>query len=208
MSTISKPYTFSPSTTASSSEVNADFDTLYNDYNGNINASNLATGAVSTAKIADDAVTVDKIADGAVGNSQLAANTAWSTWVPTWTNVTIGNATVTARYQQIGKTVSFYMRMVFGSTTSISGQPIFSLPNTISSSYAVSNVERLFNVHIEDSGTQSYYGRAAFNSTTTIICQVINVAGTYASASAISSTAPMTWTTGDSLTVMGTYEVA
>lgn len=71
MSTISKPYTFSPSTTASSSEVNADFDTLYNDYNGNINASNLATGAVSTAKIADDAVTGDKIADAVVTSTHI-----------------------------------------------------------------------------------------------------------------------------------------
>jgi len=71
VSTVSKPYTFSPNTTASSSEVNANFNTIYNDYNGNINSSNLATGAVSTAKIADDAVTSDKIADAAVTSSQI-----------------------------------------------------------------------------------------------------------------------------------------
>lgn len=71
MSTIAKPHTFSPNTTISSSQVNADFDTLYNDYNGSIDASNLATSAVSTAKIADSAVTTAKIADSNVTAAKI-----------------------------------------------------------------------------------------------------------------------------------------
>lgn len=71
MGTISKPNTFSPNTTISSSDVNDNFDTIYNEFNGSISAANLATGAVVTAKIADDAVTVDKIADNAVTTSQI-----------------------------------------------------------------------------------------------------------------------------------------
>lgn len=66
MSIVSKPNTFSASTTISSSKVNANFDTLYNDYNGSISAANLATDSVTTAKIADDNVTAAKIADGAI----------------------------------------------------------------------------------------------------------------------------------------------
>lgn len=73
MSTISKPHTFSPNTTISSSQMNSNFDTLYNDYNGGINASNLASSSVSTAKIADSAVTTDKINDGAVTNEKLSS---------------------------------------------------------------------------------------------------------------------------------------
>lgn len=71
MSTIAKPHTFSPNTIISSSQVNADFDTLYNDYNGSIDASNLATSAVSTAKIADSAVTTAKIADNNVTTAKI-----------------------------------------------------------------------------------------------------------------------------------------
>lgn len=71
MSILSKPYTFSPNTTASSSEVNANFDTLYNDYNGGISAANLADNAVTTAKITDLNVTTAKLADDSVTPAKL-----------------------------------------------------------------------------------------------------------------------------------------
>lgn len=61
MGTIAKPNTFTANTTASASQVNDNFDTIYNEFNGNISAANLATGAVTTTKIADNAVTGDKI---------------------------------------------------------------------------------------------------------------------------------------------------
>ncbi len=47
--TISVPFSFSPNTTILSSQVNQNFATIYNDYNGNINDANVA--AVSEAKI-------------------------------------------------------------------------------------------------------------------------------------------------------------
>lgn len=72
MSIISKPNTFSPNTSISSSQVNANFDTIYNDYNGGIAAANLATGAVTTAKIADGNVTTVKIGDDQVTAAKVA----------------------------------------------------------------------------------------------------------------------------------------
>jgi hypothetical protein len=71
MSSINKPYTFTDNTAAEASEVNANFDTIYNDYNGGISATNLATGAVTTAKIADSNVTTTKIADANVTTPKL-----------------------------------------------------------------------------------------------------------------------------------------
>lgn len=85
MSIVNKPYTFSPNTTAASSQVNANFDTLYNDYNGGISAANLATDAVTTAKIADSNVTTAKIADGAVTAAKLANVDGWTLASDTWT---------------------------------------------------------------------------------------------------------------------------
>lgn len=81
MSTISKPNTFSANTTISSSQVNSDFDTLYNDYNGNISANNLATNAITTAKITDGAVTTAKLAANAVTTAKLDSDLAagWNT---------------------------------------------------------------------------------------------------------------------------------
>jgi hypothetical protein len=71
MGSISKPNTFSASTTISSSEVNDNFDTIYNEFNGSISAANLATGAVTTAKIADSNVTTAKINDSAVTAAKI-----------------------------------------------------------------------------------------------------------------------------------------
>jgi hypothetical protein len=48
---------------------------------------------------------------------------AWTTWAPTWTNVTVGNGTVIAKYAVVGKTVFFRVAIIFGTTTSISGTP-------------------------------------------------------------------------------------
>lgn len=64
MAIISRPNTYTSSTTISSSEVNDDFDTIYNEFNGSIAAANLATDSVTTAKIADANVTNAKLATG------------------------------------------------------------------------------------------------------------------------------------------------
>lgn len=45
MTIISKPYTFSSGATILSAEENANFNTIYNDYNGNINNNNIKAAA-------------------------------------------------------------------------------------------------------------------------------------------------------------------
>lgn len=72
MAIISKPNTFSASTSISSSQVNSNFDTIYNEFNGSIAAANLATDSVTTAKIANSNVTTAKIADSNVTTAKIA----------------------------------------------------------------------------------------------------------------------------------------
>jgi hypothetical protein len=71
MAIISVPNTFSPNTTISSSEINANFTEIYDEFNGNIAAANLATDSVTTVKIADSNVTTAKIADDAVTAAKI-----------------------------------------------------------------------------------------------------------------------------------------
>lgn len=110
MSTVSKPNTFSANTVISPSEVNSNFDTIYNEFNGNISAANLATSAVSTAKIADAAVTGAKIAANTVTyanvgttllNGWIDANETWTYASGATTNVGTFTVTgdVTSKYQ-------------------------------------------------------------------------------------------------------------
>ena len=66
---------FTSGTTIVSAEVNTDFNTIYNDYNGNITAANLADGAVTNPKIGAGAVTLDKMAADSVDSSKIVDNT-------------------------------------------------------------------------------------------------------------------------------------
>lgn len=53
MAIIAKPYTFSAGATIIASEHNSNFDTLYNDYNGNITNANLsASASIADSKLA------------------------------------------------------------------------------------------------------------------------------------------------------------
>lgn len=95
MSTVNKPFTFSPNTTASSSQVNDNFDTIYNEFNGSISAANLASNAVTTAKITDSNVTTAKIADDAVTTAKLANEAVTATKIEpdSYTNVRVTRST-------------------------------------------------------------------------------------------------------------------
>lgn len=72
MAQVNRPNTYSANTTISSSQVNDDFDTIYDEFNGNISEANLADAAVTEDKIASSAVTTAKIADTNVTSPKLA----------------------------------------------------------------------------------------------------------------------------------------
>ena len=211
MSSISKPYTFSPNTSAASSEVNANFDTIYNDHNGGISAANLADSAVSTAKIAADAVTNAKIADAAIFPEQLVASTgttwAWQTWSPTFTNVSGGTLNY-AKYNQTGKTVNFRLKYTLAGA-GVTGTIIFTSPTTMSSDYTTALTDTINSsvVYFDDAGVW-YTGFAVWQSSTTIGLYNFSANATYTAYTGSTATIPFTWGAGDSFTATGTYEAA
>jgi hypothetical protein len=125
----------------------------------------------------------------------------WTTWTPSFSNLTVGNGTVTARYQQVGKTLNFEFKFTMGSTSSMGSVPNFSLPATpkIGSGF--------WNQVAEDAGTGNFYGGLE-NISGTVYPFVFNATGTYVQNTYFSATAPFTWTTNDNFTIRGTYEVA
>lgn len=160
-------------------------------------------------------VTIDSlnIKDGVLNSNasvvpnNLVASTgtswAWQSWTPTWTNFTVGNGTVTAKYIQIGKTVCFSIKVLFGSTTSVTGSPpILTLPVTAKDSY--SDEESICYGTLRDASGFGYTGILCFKSTTQAQVYAIN-SGNYAF---VSSSIPYTWTTSDYFTFVGIYEAA
>lgn len=166
--------------------------------NGALNSNN----SVVTANITDAAVTPAKLLAG------TGTGWAWSSWTPTWTNLTVGNATVQAKYIQTGKMVAFRLILTFGNTTSISGSVSLTLPANASTGYAGGDNGIFGGAKIYDSGTAAYYGIIEYSSTSTMVVKVWSAGGTYVSNANLSSTVPMTWTTNDALYLWGVYEAA
>lgn len=133
---------------------------------------------------------------------------AWQDWTPTWTNLTVGSGTVTAKYIQIGKTVHAFLKFVYGSGSSVSGVIGFSPPVNASSTYSDLNDSIHSSSLVLDSGSALYVCFLRWSSASLFNLYVYNTAGTYMSVTATSATLPMTWTTNDSLSVSFTYEAA
>ncbi len=139
--------------------------------------------------------------DGFLGGS----NAAWTSYTPTWTNLTVGNGTQNFAYKQIGKTVFVRGDFIFGSTSSISGGVSFTLPVT-SIAY---NSEHSFGIcELGDSGTADYFGAIYYTATSKGLIRIVNASGTYATWAGLSSTVPFTWTTGDVIRFHLYYEAA
>lgn len=164
----------------------------------------LKSGALAT----NNSVITSNITDGNVTPAKLVAGTgagwATSSWVPTWTNFTVGNAVVSYKYIQTGKMVDFLMTVVLGTTSAMSTDPTFTLPVTAASSYTTS-------VKLGDWHTfiaSEFYGVVLVSSTTIGRMYVYNAAATSLTSASITSTVPGTWTTGTPLAISGRYEAA
>ena len=146
-----------------------------------------------------------------IRTGQIATTSeGWSTWTPSWTNLTPSNGTLTyAKYTQIGKTVFFKLKFVWGGSTSCSGTVSFSLPVTAhADEVPATGVNVIGHGNALDSGTNQFNLSCAMLSTTTAVCNAYNVAGSYANPNGVNATVPMTWAVNDCLTIRGYYEAA
>lgn len=164
---------------------------------GKLNSNN----SVVTANITNGSITPEKLVSGS-GSGWL-----WQSWIPVWTNLTIGNGTQDGRYIQTGNTIFFRIFITFGSTSAISGAVNFTPPVPYNASYNLRTA--IGNVAIEDAGVASFYGVVRTNDTALNRLQVCvyGAGGTYVNFINLSSTIPMTWGSGDQLMITGSYEV-
>ncbi|WP_020393475.1 hypothetical protein [Kribbella catacumbae] len=150
-------------------------------------------------------------AGGAVGVSSKAARadhthpfpaTAWDSYVPTWLTSgnapSLGNGTLTGAYKQLGKLVTFRIRILMGSTTTYgTGEWRLSYPVGA----ATSPVGGLSG-YVFRSGPQ-YWGLIGVGFATNSF-RMIGSAGN----ALVTGTAPVAFAAGDELLIGGTYEAA
>jgi hypothetical protein len=127
---------------------------------------------------------------------------AWTAYTPSITNISVGNGTHNSRYLKIGRLVIVHIVFTFGSTTTISGPPRFTLPFTASG----------FILHTQagfvDAGVGGFVAFPEPDRTNEIVLNAVATSGAYASQAGTSATVPFTWTTGDMILVGGIYNSA
>jgi hypothetical protein len=159
-----------------------------------------ATGSDVPARLAVGANNTLLVANSSTATG-LEWQGAWQAWTPTYANLTVGNGTTVARYQQIGKTVSFEIRFTLGSTSAIGTTPSFTLPVTASLSSAT------YLALFGDATATNHIGGVDCNATTAFL-YATNTSTAVAFVSYLTATVPFTWTTSDYFVVRGTYEAA
>lgn len=132
-------------------------------------------------------------------------NGAWQSWTPTFTNLTVGDGTLTAKYTKVGKTVRGFVNLIFGSTTSISSSVSLTTPSTMANNLTWMPMGL---VRMVDEGTDTYAGAVSVLTATTMLVQVNTANATYSDYNTISGSVPFTWTTSDRLIIEFCYEEA
>jgi hypothetical protein len=172
-----------------------------------------AAAAVSTgdlgAVVLTGAPVAGQLLTAISGTEAVWAGGAWQSWIPVWTNLSVGDGTVVARYAQIGKSVFVRLSIVFGSTTSVSGSISFTLPVARIAYGGGLGLTPLGTALLWDSSAGvAYAGRAGNLSTTEAQIFSHSVSGTAVVAAAPSSTQPFTWAVGDEIDLELFYEAA
>lgn len=123
--------------------------------------------------------------------------TAWTSYTPTLTNLTLGNGTLSARYIQMGKTVIVRFAFILGTTSSVSALPMFSLPSGITAS---SNQNwQPGPARYDDPGAGLYSGFTYFQDSSTVRFFTYMVSGSYIKENNVSSNTPFTFANGDGI---------
>lgn len=143
---------------------------------------------------------------------------AWTAWTPTWSTTSglhlpsYGNAVVDCRYSKMGRTVLYYLHIVFGTTTNFGSGVVgsdnwsFSLPFAAATSGVSIGIASMEPGH----STRATSGMAQVNTDLTTMSLFITGAridGT-ASTGLVDSITPFTWGSAMRVEVSGQYEAA
>lgn len=195
-------------TTADGADVNSQINTIVNAINGNLDNANIATAAaIDGSKLANTSITNSKLstATGELGTA--------SSYTPTYSNLTVGSGTVTARYSQIGKTVHVQFAFTYGAGSAVGTGPEVSLPVTAASGYIAD--QHLGSATMIDAGSNVYPAVVSYKNTTTFYFRNIAITSGTVPANTNSNsgqqptaTGPFTWASGDSIVANFTYLAA
>jgi hypothetical protein len=159
----------------------------------------------STDYVKDGAVSIEALGD-AIDTSVGTGLLDWTAYTPTFINLTLGNGTIDFKYAKLGKTVNVRGQINFGSTTSVTGAILISLPVN---AFTASGGPIIGNSYFNDASlSTTNTGYVQVDATTRMRYSVIVASGTYSTISIVNATVPFTWANTDSLNFTATYQAA
>ena len=165
----------------------------------------------NSAEIADNEAflntnVIDNLIDHETRLVDLAPITAaWTVWTPTYSNITVGNATVTAKYLKVGRMVTGGIHIQFGSTSAVTGDAFITLPVPAASGALVAATVHYYN----PTGTTAGWVLGAYEiSGSNLYLRAPLATGTYLQFASLSATIPGTWQTNSQIRAQFTYESA
>lgn len=138
-----------------------------------------------------------------------ALTAAWTAYTPTWTgttgNPTLGNASVSAAYRQVGKTVDYRGQINIGSTT-VLGSGFWEISWPVPPISSAGTFGRLMgSAFVLDTSSSATWAAAVVSASATALRIAVTNA---AAAGYIGPTVPMAWASGDRFSWFITYEAA
>lgn len=131
----------------------------------------------------------------------------WTSFDPTWTNLTIGNAVQTCKYVQIGKLVVARYCLVLGSSSSVGSDPYATLPvDAALWGNANINKQHLGTAWYTDASGNYSSGPVHQGNTNTATFSAWTSSGTYVTPNAVTGSVPWTWATSDTIEATIQYE--
>ena len=137
---------------------------------------------------------------------------AWTTFTPTFTSIgagtdwAIGNATTSAAYMRVGRTLFFRVQVTWGTTTTFGTKALgMSLP-LASIAYSGTNPVLGEAAFYDASAAENYSGRVAYRGQTEVQFFQTGVSATYVKNGNVTSTLPFTWVSTDQLNAQFYFE--
>lgn len=204
--TLTSPVINTP--TINNPTLNTDAISEFTASNGvTVSGMNVKSGKLNT----NNSVVTANITDAAVTPNKLVASSgtgwAWQTFVPSWTNLTVGNGTLTARYSQIGKKVKIFIAFVLGNTSAVGGDISFTPPVTASSLYTTVALNVVIGNGQMTAGSTTAPTLPFFNASNASI-HIGYGASSSGALTATGGSAPGVWTTANSFYTNLEYEAA
>lgn len=170
-----------------------------------------ATAADTPARLAvgtnGQVLTADSTAS--TGLAWAAPVSGWTSFTPTFTNLTLGNGSVTAAYRENNGLIDISMQLIFGSTTTISSGARFNLPVNLNSQQ---DGAFICGGRYLDSGVRSIPTYAELRPNyVEFRYAYINFNGSgvnYEIMANVNATEPWTWTTNDQIIIAFSYRKA